>query len=140
MDVLDPTDVDFCKVMAHLQKQDMGEQMDQKDLENELKDFDSIREVLEKSKKLVEPIQEEQTEFDPSKHQFFIPPQELKYRDVEWKHIQFTSLGRRLTQHFDNLKMEKKLLSNQLKKLKKNQQLEIENQIHQTKDSLKKTY
>ena len=43
--------------------------------------------MLHKSAKMVEPIKDEGTGYDPNKHQFFVDSNHLQYKDIEWKHI-----------------------------------------------------
>ena len=89
---------------------------------------------------ITEPILEEGREFDPEANNFFVPVEAMDYCDLEWSQIEHTNLGRRLTNYFDQLKADRRMLAQQMRTLIKNQELELNNQAIQIKDKLKKAY
>ena len=55
----------------------------------------------------------------------FLAADQLHYDAIEWKQIEGTALGRRLTSYFNALKSEKRSLAAQLKNLIKAHESEI---------------
>ena len=97
----DDTDIDMVKVMRRLQVDQDLEQAFSKAVTEKFTNFNDLRQLLEDSKLISEPIIEEGREFDPEKNQLFVPVDAIDYAMLEWKDIEHTSLGRRLTQYFD---------------------------------------
>ena len=84
--------------------------------------FEDLRQLLKDSGMIAEAIVENGRPYDPSKHSFFLPSSKVNYAMIEWKDIEHSSLGRRLTSYFDQLKAERRLLATQVKAMLENQQ------------------
>ena len=77
--------------------------------------FNNLKQLLEDSGKIAEPIIEEGREFNPESNSYFVPVQAIDYVNCEWNQIESTNLGRRLTSYFDSLKADRRLLQTQIK-------------------------
>ena len=102
--------------------------------------FNDLKQLLQDSRLISEPIVEEGREFDPTTNNYFVPVDAIDYYDLEWNQIEFTNLGRRLTNYFDQLKADRRMLAQQMKTLIKNQELELNNQALEIKENLKRAY
>ena len=65
---------------------------------------------------------------------FFTEVEDLKYQDLEWRHIQNSYLGRRINSNFNTLRKEKEILQYQLKEILENK----EKEIHELSERLKR--
>ena len=85
------------------------------DYERQIKEkmygFEDLRQLLKDSGMIAEAILENGRPYNPSKHSFFLPTSKVNYALIEWKDIEHSSLGRRLTSYFDQLKAERRLLA-----------------------------
>ena len=136
----DDTDIDLVKVMHHINADQKRYELEKEDWQERLKYFHDIKEMLETSRQLVAPILENGKPFDPKKVHYYVPKGELQYNDVEWKQIQFTGLGRRLTNYFDGLKADRKMLTKHVTELMEQQEIELNTMAFNIKAELKKAF
>ena len=129
----DDTEIDQCKVMHQLQYMEDRTTGFQMAIDEKMNNMDDLRKLLADSKLISEPIVEEGREFDPNKNQFFVPIQNIDYAEVEWDQIQHTSLGRRLTAYFDQLKADRRILALQINALQNDQEVALAQQAENLK-------
>ena len=114
-EIHDDTHIDLTKVMNRFQLDREAEEVYQKQLTTKFKDYDNLRTLLNNTGLIAEAITENGRPFNPSKNTFFMPASKVTYATIEWKDIEHTSLGRRLTGYFDQLKAERRLLASQIR-------------------------
>lgn len=136
----DDTDIDFTKVMHHINAEEKRYELEKEDWQERLKYFNDIKDMLETSRQLVAPILENGKPFDPKKVHYYVPQAELQYNDVEWKQIQFTGLGRRLSNYFDGLKADRKMLTKHVQELMEQQEIELNEMAFNIKAELKAAF
>ena len=69
---------------------------------------------------MAEAISEGGRPFNPSKNEFFVPGSKVAFATIEWSDIEHSTLGRRLTTYFDQLKAERRLLASQIRAMQEN--------------------
>ena len=107
----DDTKVDLVKVMNRFQTDKELEEEYQRQLSEKMNDFDDLRQLLRDTNLISEAILESGRPFNPNKDSLYLPTAKVAFATVEWKDIEHTSLGRRLTSYFDQLKAERRLLA-----------------------------